>query len=309
MFKALENEKSLTIQRLPEDLDYSNGSRFLKTGSIFFAEYQQREPGVPRFMYITQHAIIFVTEGKKVFYLTEGPMEVVAGNMIILPKGCYMMCEGLSLEEKYSSISLFLDDSLLKDFWMRYKELIRDSRRKNVSSDTIITLKTEGFINHFKDNFLEYFEYKGQFVETLIRHKLEELLLLLLHSEIKENIYCFFQEIYDNYNHSLEDIVLENLYKKVTVEELARLSNRSLSAFKKDFKKIYHESPHKYISSVKLENARFQLLNSSLTISEIANNCGFENPSHFIRLFKANYKVTPSIFRNQNGHFKSFSGY
>lgn len=309
MLEVLENEKSLSIQRLPEDLDYSNGSRFLKTGSIFFAEYQQHEPGIPRFMYITQHAIIFVTEGKKNFYLSQGTMEVSAGHMIILPKGCYMMCEGLSLEEKYSSISLFLDDSLLKDFWMRYKELIRDSRRKNISTETIITLKTEGFLENFKDTFLEYFEYKGQFVEPLIRHKLEELLLLLLQSDTKENIYCFFQEIYDNYNQSIEDIVLDNLYKKVTIEELARLSNRSLSAFKKDFQKIYNESPHKYISSIRLENARFQLLNSNLPVAEIANNCGFENPSHFIRLFKASYQVTPNSFRNQNGHFKSFSGY
>ncbi len=47
----------------------------------------------------------------------------------------------------------------------------------------------------------------------------------------------------------------------------------------------------------RLEYARQFLITSKRGISEIIYDCGFENQSHFSRIFKENYGETPMQFR------------
>lgn len=96
----------------------------------------------------------------------------------------------------------------------------------------------------------------------------------------------------------IERVMTENFLTNLKVEEFAKLCGRSLSAFKRDFRKTFKTSPSKWIKSRRLEHARKLLHESNLNINQIGYDCGFINSSHFIKSFKEKYKLPPHKYRS-----------
>ena len=61
------------------------------------------------------------------------------------------------------------------------------------------------------------------------------------------------------------------------------------------FKKMYGNTPHQYLTSVRLNNAK-QLLIKGSTVSEVCYSVGFESLSSFSGLFKKSFGMTPLEF-------------
>ncbi|MDY3928510.1 MAG: AraC family transcriptional regulator [Clostridia bacterium] len=55
---------------------------------------------------------------------------------------------------------------------------------------------------------------------------------------------------------------------------------------------------HSYILNTRLENSKNFLLNTNMSIAEIAEKCGFKNSYHFSNTFKSKIGLTPTLFRN-----------
>ncbi len=77
------------------------------------------------------------------------------------------------------------------------------------------------------------------------------------------------------------------------------ISNYPISApsFILHFKKITQVSPQKYLLDKKLAHAKNLLLSTSMSVLEISLNIGFESISHFIKVFKNKYNLTPLNLR------------
>ena len=59
---------------------------------------------------------------------------------------------------------------------------------------------------------------------------------------------------------------------------------------------------HQYALNVRIEKSKIALLNTNMTIAEIAELCGFNTSYHFSNTFKSKTGLTPSAFRhNQKG--------
>ena len=91
--------------------------------------------------------------------------------------------------------------------------------------------------------------------------------------------------------------VYDNIFNDISIEGLAEQTHRSLTSFKKEFRRIFDTSPHHWIIEQRLDRARILLSSTSRTVSEIGAECGFSNISHFIKLFKQRYRRTPASFR------------
>jgi AraC-like DNA-binding protein len=77
------------------------------------------------------------------------------------------------------------------------------------------------------------------------------------------------------------------------MSELARLSGRSLSAFKRDFEEHFRMSPGQWIRRKRLEHAHLLLRNTEKNVSEVSMEIGYESVSHFIKAYKLQYGFTP----------------
>jgi AraC-like DNA-binding protein len=131
------------------------------------------------------------------------------------------------------------------------------------------------------------------------RIKLNELIYLLLAEEEG----CIRGKVLrssDVESCQFASTIYDNIFNDISVEMLADMTNRSLTSFKKEFKRIFNAPPHQWIVEQRLDRARILLTTSALTISEIGAECAFANISHFIKLFKQRYNETPASFRRNN---------
>jgi AraC-like DNA-binding protein len=74
----------------------------------------------------------------------------------------------------------------------------------------------------------------------------------------------------------------------------------SLTTFKKAFGGHFGTTPAAWLKSKRLELAHQKLLGTDLSVYDISLECGFEDTSHFIRVFKSRYGLTPLQYRQQH---------
>ncbi len=96
-------------------------------------------------------------------------------------------------------------------------------------------------------------------------------------------------------------IIRENLYAKITPEEIAEQLNMSYSWFRKTFKEFTGISPACYIQTLKMQAAKDALLSSNLSIKEIAFNLHYDNAEHFSTQFKKHIGHSPKDYRTKKG--------
>lgn len=95
--------------------------------------------------------------------------------------------------------------------------------------------------------------------------------------------------------------ILENLSKKLYVDELAALAGLSERQFERKFKQLFMLSPQQFILKVRLEAACQALSTTTTSVAQIALQHGFFDQSYFTRQFTRNIGVTPKKYRKQHG--------
>lgn len=81
-------------------------------------------------------------------------------------------------------------------------------------------------------------------------------------------------------------------------QQLARQSGCSYSTFRRDWKRLFGQSPGRYLAERRLQEARRLLVESDLSIGEIASRLGFEDPLYFSRRFHQHAGRTASAYRS-----------
>lgn len=92
-----------------------------------------------------------------------------------------------------------------------------------------------------------------------------------------------------------------NFFRPINVSELAKSCHCGRSTLYKTFKTDYGKSPLEYLLSVRIEKSK-QLLSdkkNGLSISEIAQISGFDDPLYFSRVFRKKTGMSPSEFRQK----------
>ncbi len=86
-----------------------------------------------------------------------------------------------------------------------------------------------------------------------------------------------------------------------TVDELARHSKMSTRTFHRRFKEIMGVAPGKWVTEVRLQEARILLETTTLTIERISHQVGFGTADHLRQHFTSHFNLTPSVYRATMG--------
>lgn len=294
----MKNSLTSNLLRIPGDLTEAPNSRFLQVGGLCFGEYHQRVEQKPRNVFVTEHTLIFVSKGAKVFRFPKKEVVVEAGKAIFLKRGCYLLCESVAQNSGYESISIFFNESTLQNFWLGLDVLDADHNSDASGNNEMVILEMSPELDSFRNTIVSCFSYEGSFLEQLLTLKLQELLLLLLETPIASELKRFFGEIYDEKRTDPEYVVSENLLTPLSLQDYARLSNRSLSSFKRAFQSKTGQTPGKWILENRLKHAKMLVQATGKTIGEIGAECGFNNISSFIRTYRTRFGTTPATDRS-----------
>lgn len=80
------------------------------------------------------------------------------------------------------------------------------------------------------------------------------------------------------------------------VEEMGKECSLSRSRFSVLYKRFFGVSPMREVIDLRLRRARWLLSNSTLSIGQVAYECGFDDPAYFNRLFKSRMGCTPGVW-------------
>lgn len=92
-------------------------------------------------------------------------------------------------------------------------------------------------------------------------------------------------------------IMRENMLTDITPEQIADRIHMSYSWFRKTFKEYTSVSPALYITQLKLQKAKLLLLNSSMSVKEIAFYLRYEDAAYFSAIFKKYVGCSPSEYK------------
>lgn len=91
---------------------------------------------------------------------------------------------------------------------------------------------------------------------------------------------------------------MENHYfEELSVSDLAAKENLSEYYFIRLFKTFIGVPPYSYLLMLRISNAKRLLIETDLSVDEIAHRCGFTDTANFIRKFKQSLDETPLQYR------------
>ena len=245
-------------------------------------------------MYLEQHLLLIVLEGY--VDLTYGKQEYKLGknDMILLKKATAV---------KYHKFGNAENDNIYDSFMFSIKD---DVLKSFLSTSEIKILKPEGEIKTgvypmneclvaFAHSLKPYFFDHSVVHPGQLRLKIMELLYDV--AECSRNMFLQILQLHEPVKTDIRNVVEQHYASPVSVAELAYLSGRSLSSFKRDFQNIYNVAPATWIREKRLEKAKNMLETTALSVSDICYSLGFENVSHFSRIYKEFHGQAPSISR------------
>lgn len=83
-----------------------------------------------------------------------------------------------------------------------------------------------------------------------------------------------------------------------TVEDVAKHVGLSVSRAAHLFKECFGKTMIQYAMDIRLSGAVDRMNNTSLTLGQISDSCGFKSYTFFHKAFKEKYGVSPAVFRN-----------
>jgi AraC-like DNA-binding protein len=88
-------------------------------------------------------------------------------------------------------------------------------------------------------------------------------------------------------------MIHDNYKENHDMETLSRTCGMSVSSFHTHFKKITTFTPLQYIKKIRLTKAKELLTKHDYKVVDVANELGYDNPSHFSRDFKSYFGYSP----------------
>ena len=253
-------------------------------------------------------AVGYIVRGSKNIYYGDSRYTISRGEVFYLGVGNHYIEDlpedGRSFEQIVVYYSPEQLQRILLNLNMNYSINITNShscdrcrRHNHVSLPATTTLRN--LFNHVTS-----FLYEDNFIHDAAAENLK--MTELIYTIVSMDECCLRSKILSNVDAAygnFEQVIYSHIFRDISIEELASKSHRSLTSFKKEFKRHFSIPPHRWFIRQRLMQSRLLLISTSKSISEIGNECTFPNTSHFIKLFKKEYGMTPAIYRSRHSNF------
>ncbi|SFF47519.1 Helix-turn-helix domain-containing protein [Paenibacillus algorifonticola] len=269
--------------------------RILRMNGLSAIESCTRTEGATGTLFLEDHMLLFVMEG---MYTVRFGTEVHTVNkheMVLIHKSIAFQYEKSgepNFDYVLNYMMFFLKDELINEF-MKLADYTPTSVARTPAPVSVHTIDDRLF--SYLESLKPYFNEPERIRDGLVKVKLLELLFGI--ADRNDIFLSELAQIKRQERKSIKDVVDANITNPVTLHDLAYLSGRSLSSFKRDFKAIYNTSPLQWIRNRRLDKAQEMLIHSSLSVTEICFSTGFENVSHFSKVFKLRFGIPPSALK------------
>jgi AraC-like DNA-binding protein len=280
-------KKSIIENR--EILHIEDGIHDTNLKSVKIFKTKNYEPKSPL---IYDVCLILVLQGKKIANLANNSFTFDCDNYLVVPTTLPLECETYATkEEPFICLLISLDRKIMYDI---IEKLNHDSfKNKDENSFGIFSDKVTNEIEDVTSKLLDILESKEEstilstgvltelFYRIAIGKNAKMLHKMFLEENKESKIAKALKTIHDNYKDNID------------TDTLARVCDMSVSSFHNHFKKITSHTPLQYIKKIRLTKAKDLLVKYDYKVVDVADELGYDNPSHFSRDFKSYFGFSP----------------
>lgn len=261
-------------------------------GGIFIS-YVHREDEECSFR-VFEHVLLYVHTGHCEVTAPKVDVRVDAGECVFIRKDHRLTLSKHTSEDgtPFQGIALMFDRKMLLDY---YKRMSEEQIPKDVSrsKQSIYKIGRRPDTISLFQSLTPFFNSDIEPDKQWIKMKLEEGLQCVLRTD--KSLYASLFDFAEPWKIDIMDFMDKNYMYDLSMEELANYTGRSLSTFKRDFKKTTGTTPQKWLISKRLDAAHDLLLkDNTQKMQDVMMKVGFSNLSFFSRSFKDRFGVAPS---------------
>jgi AraC-type DNA-binding domain-containing proteins len=241
---------------------------------------------------VRDHFLVYVYSGE--YVLEEGKRKTV-----VRPGECVFLRRDNRVEmtkqpkdgEPFMAIFMCFKRNFLREVLQKFerKELPLDAGKHRQS---VIKLPGTPDIKGLFLSLTPYFDSSVKPSDDMMCLKMLEGIHSLLNIDQR-----FFPTLFDfaePWKIDILDFLNDNYMYDLSLEEIASFTGRSLSTFKRDFKKVSSLPPERWLIHRRLEAAEEMLREKGRSVTDVYIEVGFKNFSHFSTAFKKQYGIAPS---------------
>lgn len=242
-----------------------------------------------------QHILAYIYSGELRITYGQHTLTFVKGDTLLVPKN--QLSRSLKTpvgSEPFKCVSIVLPEEHLRGFYQDRSTL--DSWSGKVLKERPI--HPHPLLEGFFGSLHTYFEMQDELPEKLVPIKVKEVLAII--DEVDKRASAFLGTFSENGKIDLKKYMEEHYMYNLPLEKFAYLTGRSLTTFKSDFKKIFSQTPGKWLTEKRLNLAHHKLTTKKQKASAVYLSAGFENLSHFSYAFKKAFGYSPSNIIKQS---------
>ncbi|GAL63741.1 helix-turn-helix domain-containing protein [Algibacter lectus] len=244
-------------------------------------------PEISPEQFIPEHFFLFLIKGTLNGYDGSKIATLKSGDYCIARKNHLSRYNKLKENDEFEKVVVVFDELFLRQFQEKHTPNVE----KHSFTDAFLTLAKNKQIPNFINSLMPHYNGTGK-IETAFQDiKREELLFILL--KMQPELSGVFFDYGKPQKINLEEFMHQNYKFNVSLNRFAFLTGRSLSAFKRDFKQIFNNTPNRWLVQKRLQEAYFLIEKKKKKPSEIYVDLGFENLSHFSFAFKKQFGMSP----------------
>ncbi|MEM8893641.1 MAG: AraC family transcriptional regulator [Bacteroidota bacterium] len=256
-------------------------------------DYQARQESTKQQVNLSMNTFSFLLEGNKEVFSNQKSSAISNSEFLLMKAGKCLMTEKFTDRNNgYRSILLFFSNEAVFQFSRKYSISLSKSGERKV----IQTIHFDRYLQSFAESLINLNRLSADNKNKVLQLKFEELMLYLADTLGPGFLASLMIDIND-YDYHFQEVIEHNKLNKLTLNELAFLTNMSVSTFKRKFEERFHTSPSKWFQERRLEYAALLLTNERRRPSDIYLEVGYDSLTNFIQAFKSKYGTTPKQYQ------------
>ena len=216
-----------------------------------------------------------------------------AGDIQFRRRGNYQLFPS----DDYTSLLIFMENEFVDYFLDSH---VPEFKQEKLNADLPpFTFKTSEFIKANIAQAIQHILHPQEYSRCIVKFVAHQVLLQILAGDGSKTFVSFLKDLVSDKKVDLAYFMEENFNRQLSIHDMAKLTGRSVSAFKKEFTERFNTTPVKWQINRRLEYAEYQLKHSHDPVSAIAYSSGFENISHFSKVYKQRFGASPKSARSE----------
>ena len=242
-----------------------------------------------------QHMLVWFISGKTKIVQADMTYNFKKGDIFLIPRNQLATILNYPTDgEPHKTVVMHLTTKRLREYYANLSV-----KAKAGVSPKILCYNNHPLLESCLSSLVPYFDMEDVPADIASLKITEAISILRAIDKSIDDTLANFEE---PWKIELVSYMEKNFMYNLPLEKFGYLTGRSLTTFKRDFKKAFNTTPQRWLTQKRLELAHYQFAEKKMKPIDVCYEVGFENLSHFSFAFKKHFGYAPSELLAQDRH-------